>query len=87
MTHGFRSDNDELVVGHAEGSAVMSPAAMSPLPLVALGQWFGVPMVQVHLTDLGVGAWRLTATMELSAEEGDNLLSSLLPDRPEDRLL
>ena len=84
MTHNFRSDDDELVVGRAEGSAVTSPAAMSPPPAVALGQRFGIPMVQVRLTDLGVGAWRLTATTELLAEEGDNLLSSLVQDCPED---
>ena len=92
MIHDFRSDDDELVVGRAEGSAVTRPAATSPVPPpIVPGQGSDGPMVQVRMVDRGVGAWQIQATLELSAEEGDNLLSKLIQgapmDRAEDRLL
>ena len=86
MTQDFRSDDDELVVGRAEGSAVTRPAATSPAPPpIVPGQGSGGPMVQVRMVDRGVGAWQIQATLELSAEEGDNLLSRLIQGAPEDR--
>ena len=84
------SPGDEPIVGRTEGSAVVRPVpAPEEVPSTGPIPDLGRRLIQGRLVELGplMAGWRLEASTELTAEEGEVLFRSLVQDRAEDRPL